>query len=96
MAQRIEPVLGDWYKDSESQIFEIVALDQDERTIEIQYFDGAVEELDYDVWYEKEIEPCAEPEDWSGPFDDLEKDDFGDTDSVYHPTDLNDEIDHMD
>jgi hypothetical protein len=29
----------------------------------------------------------AEPEDWSGPFDDLSVDDFGDTDVVRYRTD---------
>ena len=96
MGTRIEPVLGSWYKDEANQYFEIVALDQEERTIEIQYFDGTVEELDYEVWYEKNIVAREPPEDWSGPFDDLERDDFGDTEEVFHPTDIDDEIDHLD
>ncbi len=95
MTMKIEPVLGNWFKDEINQVFEVVAIDSDERTIEIQYFDGMVEELDFDVWYDKLIEPCAEPEDWSGPFDDLERDDFGDTDEIYHPTNFEEEIDHL-
>ncbi len=91
-----EPILGKWYKDDEQQYFEIVALDPEDKTIEIQYFDGAIEELDYDVWFEKGMILHAAPEDWSGPFDDLVRDDFGDTDEVSHPTSLNEEIDYLD
>jgi hypothetical protein len=41
--------------------------------------------LDVDSWYEMDLELAAEPEDWSGPYDDLEADDFGDTDEPKHP-----------
>lgn len=67
------PEVGAWYRFSGGEIFEIVALDAEESTIEIQYFDGTIEELDFDEWGERaalgEIEPTAEPEDWSGSID---------------------------
>ncbi len=67
------PVVGDWYRFTAGDTFEVVALDEDEATIEIQYFDGTIEELDFDEWRERadarEIETAAEPEDWSGSID---------------------------
>ena len=91
-----EPTVGDWYRDTEDKIFEIVALDTDTNTIEIQYFDGAVEDIDIDDWYEMELESVAEPEDWSGPFDNVVRDDLGDTDFVRHPEDWSSPFDNLD
>jgi len=76
MANTYQPRLGDWYKSITSDRFEIVALDDDASTMEVQYFDGAVEEIDFDTWNEMEIVPIEPPEDWSGSMD-LEKEDYG-------------------
>lgn len=74
----VDPIIGNWYRNQETgNDFEVVALDEDAQTIEIQYFDGEVEELDLDAWYEQPIEAIEAPEDWSGPFDELEADDLG-------------------
>jgi hypothetical protein len=74
----VDPIIGNWYRDQETgNDFEVVAIDEDAQTIEIQYFDGEVEELDLDAWYELPIEAIEAPEDWSGPFDELESDDLG-------------------
>ena len=53
-----------------------VALDDDAATMEIQHFDGAVEEVDFDSWNEMEIVPIEPPEDWSGSLD-IEREDYG-------------------
>ncbi len=76
MANTYQPRLGDWYKSITSDRFEIVALDDDASTMEVQYFDGAVEEIDFDTWKDMEIVPIEPPEDWSGSMD-LEKEDYG-------------------
>lgn len=70
------PSIGDWYKDESGNIFEVVAFDEDEGSIEIQYFDGAVEELDSDAWEELALEAVEAPEDWSGSLD-IEREDYG-------------------
>lgn len=82
MLNRLEPEIGKWYRNENGAIFEVVAFDEEEGIVEIQHFDGAVEELDLDGWFSQLIKAHAEPEDWSGPFDDLIADDFGDTDVV--------------
>lgn len=70
------PSRGDWFKSQSGETFEIVALDEEEGTIEIQYFDGAVEEIDIDSWYEEGFVAVEPPEDWSGSLD-IERDDYG-------------------
>lgn len=86
MATEMDPVVGTWYRDVESgRLFEVVAIDEDDGTVELQYFESEVEEVDIDAWYEMPLEAAAEPEDWSGPFDDLISDDFGDTEEPMHP-----------
>lgn len=74
----VDPIIGNWYRNQETgNDFEVVAIDEDAQTIEIQYFDGELEELDLDAWYELPLEAIEAPEDWSGPFDAMEPDDLG-------------------
>lgn len=86
MAEHVEPRIGDWYKTIDGASFEILDIDMEESTIEIQYFDGSLEELEMESWNLMDIVPREPPEDWSGPFDDLVKDDFGDNGDAMHPT----------
>lgn len=95
MATSINPEIGAWYKTLEGESFEVIAIDDDEGIIEIQYFDGAVEELDTETWYEMDLMRREAPEDWSGPFDDLERDDLGDTEFVRHPEDWSGPLDTL-
>ena len=62
----LDPIVGNWYKNvEEEKEFEVVAVDEDAQTVEIQYFEGEVEEIDLDSWYELVLEPIEAPEDWS-------------------------------
>ena len=73
----VDPIIGNWYRNEDTGAeFEVVALDEDMQTIEIQYTDGEVEELELDTWYDLPVERIEMPDDWSGPFDDLESDDL--------------------
>jgi len=97
MATELNPVIGSWYQDKElGRVFEIVAMDEDDGTIEIQYFEGEIEELDIDTWYESSLNTIAAPEDWSGPYDDLVPDDFGDTENPVHPETWANPLDDID
>jgi hypothetical protein len=69
MAEILPPVIGNWYRQLNGDIFEVVALDTDDATVEIQYFDGTIEELDLENWEQMEIEAAEPPEDWSGSVD---------------------------
>ncbi len=66
---KLAPVIGQWYRRPGGESFEVVAIDRDDRTIEIQYFDGTVEELEVDEWLEDEFESTEPPEDWTGSLD---------------------------
>ena len=72
------PVVGEWYRRLNGSLFEVVAIDRDDGTVEVQHFDGTVEELELESWEEQEVEEAKAPEDWSGSVDvepeDLESD----------------------
>jgi len=72
----IPAVIGEWYKDFSGGLFEVVAIDESDGTIEIQHFDGTVEEVDIDVWDEVAMAQVEAPEDWSGSMD-LQREDYG-------------------
>jgi hypothetical protein len=83
MVNRLPPVVGHWYSHlDKGELFQVVALDEDTGTIEIQEFDGGIDELDFEEWRELAVESAAQPEDWGGPLDDVEPDEFGYTDIV--------------
>lgn len=67
------PGIGQWYRIGGGELFEVVAVDDDDGTIEIQYFDGTVEEMDVEdwesEWEEGELEAAEAPEDWTGSVD---------------------------
>ncbi|ROR34896.1 DUF6763 family protein [Inmirania thermothiophila] len=97
MSTPFEPRVGDWYRKPNGETFEVVAVDEADETVEIQYFDGDLEEFDFESWYELDLEPIDPPEDWSGPFDDLEPDDLGEDVAGHGPVgDYLDEIDRED
>ncbi|MET0007664.1 MAG: DUF6763 family protein [Candidatus Thiodiazotropha sp. 6PLUC4] len=68
--------IGSWFKTVNGDQFEVVAHDLDEGVIEVQFYDGTVEEYDLDDLEELEVKPIAPPEDWAGSYD-LSKDDYG-------------------
>ncbi|VAW76691.1 hypothetical protein MNBD_GAMMA12-1413 [hydrothermal vent metagenome] len=76
MRQLVTPGIGTWYKNEAGDLFEVVAWDQDDGCIEIQHFDGTIEELDSESWRETQIAVVAPPEDWSGSYD-IQREDYG-------------------
>ena len=76
----VQPIIGQWYHYPEkSQKFKVVALDLSDDTVEIQYFDGAIDEIEMPTWYGLHMEVIEEPEDWTGAMGDLEMDDRSST-----------------
>ena len=55
----------------------VVALDEQEGLIELQHFDADIEEVDMVTWFSMELERAEAPEDWTGPMDNIERDDLG-------------------
>lgn len=85
MAQSPNPEIGNWYRGFNGLMFRVVAIDDDEATVEIQHFEGEVDEVDFEAWDELGLESVPPPEDWSAAFDDLERDDLGYTDMNHRP-----------
>ena len=51
MGNRLPPIVGNWYAHRDKgALFQVVALDEDAGTVEIQEFDGGLDELDLDEW----------------------------------------------
>ncbi len=63
------PEVGSWFSMGEGRTFEVVAVDDKDRTVEIQHFDGTIEEFDVEGWREMAALPVEAPEDWSGSMD---------------------------
>jgi len=78
MATEADPIVTTWYQHlDKGQKFQVVAVDENVNLIEIQYFDGDIEEIDIDDWYLMELEQIESPEDISGALDVSEIDDLG-------------------
>lgn len=84
MSNRLQPLVGQWYNHlDKGDLFQVVALDEASGTIEIQEFDGDLDEIDFEEWRQMIVESAAAPEDWTGPVDEIEADDRGYTDAGY-------------
>ena len=80
----VRPEIGHWYAHvDKGEPFQVVGRDDKSRSIEIQYFDGDVDEIDGETWAALPIEPTEPPEDITAPMDDIETDDLG-----YSETDM--------
>ena len=78
MTTENDPIIDNWYfhKDKGQQ-FMVVALDENKKLVEIQHFDGDIEEISFSNWYDMNIEISTAPENWSGAIDVGEVDDYG-------------------
>ncbi len=87
MAEKQEPIVDQWYRHlDKGQEFVVVAKDEDTGMIMLQYFDGTLEEIDRDDWEQLEIEPTAEPENWLGPYDEIDS-----SETLFADTEMNEE-----
>lgn len=82
---RLLPEIGRWYQELGSrQVFEIVALDREEGTVQIQYLDGEIADYDLEAWGELTLVGAAAPEDWRTAFE-LDDDVAMDPDAALQP-----------
>ena len=73
-----DPIVGNWYRHlDKGQMFRVIAFDESDATIELQHFDGDIEEVSLVAWRAMDLEVSEAPEDWTGPIDDIERDDLG-------------------
>lgn len=70
--------IGQWYvRWDKGEILQVTDSDENARTIEIQTFDGDLYAIDYETWRSLPLGLAEPPADWTGPLDDLERDDPG-------------------
>ena len=80
MGNEFSPVIDQWYQYVDGgELMRVVAIDKAEGLIEIQKFDGNIEELDEEAWGELDIQLAEPPEDWTGPYDDADLDEQGES-----------------
>jgi len=63
------PSIGQWFRRPNGSLLEVVAIDEEDSTVEIQFFDGTIDEIELDAWAEQRLTEVAAPEDWSGSVD---------------------------
>jgi hypothetical protein len=82
------PLIGGWYRYlDKGQAFQVVAVDRQAGSVDLEYFDGTLEEVRLMEWHGLNIEACEPPQDWTGAFDDIERDDLGLTETDMTPED---------
>ncbi len=69
------PVIGQWFSRPNGTLFEVVAIDEADMTVEIQQFDGTIDEVDVERWQDLMLTEVSAPEDWSGSVD-MDPEDF--------------------
>ncbi len=73
----VRPEIGQWYaRTDKGELFQVVGRDEHARTIEIQYFDGDLDEIEAEEWNALPLERTEPPEDSTAPMDDVETDDL--------------------
>ncbi len=86
------PVVGGWYQDAaEDNVFEVVAIDDHAGTVEIQYIEGEVSEIDFETWQQLILLPAEPPEDWRASYE-MSQEDSRNSDDVYVPDAANDPL----
>ncbi|GJM13996.1 MAG: hypothetical protein DHS20C12_23990 [Pseudohongiella sp.] len=82
---KILPEVSAWYQDLASgTLFEVVAIDEKNNSIEYQLLDGELGEYDLSTWQQLHIMAAEAPEDWRTPFE-LNSEDELYSDQVFIP-----------
>lgn len=63
---RHEVTVGAWYRMPTGDKFEVVAMDCSTSSIDVQFYDGTVDELCLDECLLHGMQPSSEPMDWRG------------------------------
>jgi hypothetical protein len=73
MGNELSPMIGQWYQYVASgELLRVVAIDELDGLIEVQKFDGNLEEVDQETWHDLDIQLAEPPDDWTGPYDDAD------------------------
>ena len=76
MPNELDPRIDQWYAHlDKGQRFYVIDVDED--IVEVQHFDGDLEEFSLEEWRDLRIILSEEPENWSGALDVTNEDDLG-------------------
>jgi hypothetical protein len=89
------PVIGNWFRRPDGVLFEVVAVDEDDGTIEIQQFDGTIGEIEIEYWLQMLLVEASPPEDWSGAVD-MDPEDYVGTKEGEMPSGFHDPLAFVD
>ena len=89
------PKIGNWYRRPSGTLFEVVAVDEDDGTIEIQLYDGTIGEIEIENWPNMLLVEVSAPEDWSGSVD-MDPEDFIGNGSNDMPNGFHDPLEYLD
>jgi hypothetical protein len=89
------PLIGSWYRHPQGSLFEVVAVDEEDGTVELQHFDGTLDEVDLESWPALLIESVGAPEDCSGSLD-MDPEDFLGKDQGEIPAGWHDPLEFLD
>jgi hypothetical protein len=89
------PVIGKWFRRPNGALFEVVAVDEEDGTIEIQFFDGTISELEIENWPQLLLLEVSAPEDWSGSVD-MDPEDYAGKSSSEMPSGFHDPLEFID
>ena len=91
----IYPTIGMWFRRPNGALFEVVAVDDASGSVEIQFFDGTISEIELENWPGLLLAEANAPEDWYGSVD-MDPEDFaGDNDGGI-PMGFHDPLDFLD
>ena len=72
MKGNLQPQIHQWYQSVDGNLyFEVVAIDDAALTVEIQLFDGCVDEFERESWKELDLVLAFPPEDANAPFENM-------------------------
>jgi hypothetical protein len=82
-----EPTPNVWYRDVVNErTFMVTSVDERRDAVEVQHFDGDIEEIELSEWLDLDLEVTEPPEDWSGPVDAEVSEDLDDGESAARST----------
>ncbi len=89
------PQIGKWFRRPGGALFEVVAVDESDRTIEVQLFDGTIDEFELERWPELLAVEVSAPEDWSGSVD-MDPEDYVEKKNDELPSGFHDPLSFLD
>lgn len=89
------PGIGQWFRIPGGTLFEVVAIDESARTVEIQQFDGTIDEVDIERWGDLLLVEVSAPEDISGSLD-MDPEDLGSNKEPESPVGYQDPLSFLD